>query len=215
MYILLLLGLLGIIVIISIVKVQYVENFTSSISTETIITDSLSWIKPIIAACKETPLKATLINISLEKVREKSPVFCFGLGLHNLEPQFQKSNTKTILTGKSDIIALLWSQKDGKGRILGMIPNPNGTRSIFQKTNMNANSIQVMKRSNLSPEQLDSLEFVLPPRRWSCINSVTGWFPKLADEVYGNVSEDKRPVKCTKDGVPYFDDEKAKYKLVI
>lgn len=180
---------------------------------QSIILDSLSWVKPLITECKNTPHKVALINIELDKMREKSPVKCYGLGISNLEGDFQRKNTKTILTGKKNVVALLWSEKDGKGRLLGMIPNPTGTKGFFQKTDMMAKSITVKKRSDISTDNLDKLEFVLPPRRWTCIKNNNNFYPKVATAVYGNVSEDTRPVKCTTDGRPYFDDEKAKFTI--
>lgn len=180
---------------------------------QSIILDSLSWVKPLITDCKNTPHKVALINIELDKMRESSPVKCYGLGTSNLEADFQRKNTKTILTGKKNVIALLWSEKDGKGRLLGMIPNPTGTKGFFQKTNMMAKSITVKKRSDIADDDLDKLEFVLPPRRWICTKNNNNFYPKVATAVYGNVDEDKRPVKCTTDGRAYFDDEKAKFTL--
>jgi hypothetical protein len=211
-YIIILLGLLGLIVIVLLLRKPTIEHFASS-SKQTIILDSLGWIKPLISECIKTPNKVALISIELDKMREGSPVKCYGLGTTNLDDVFQKKNTKTILTGKKGTVALLWSEKDGKGRLLGMIPNPNGTRGFFQKTNMMAKSITVKKRTEISTNDLDNLEFVLPPRRWTCVKNDNKWYPKVASEVYGNVDEDKRPVKCSTNGRAYFADEKAKFSL--
>ena len=239
-YIIILLGLLGLIVIGLIFKKATIENFESSPTKKTskvgakettksvtkktiksskqspkqsIILDSLSWVKPLITECKNSPHKVALISIELDKMRENSPVKCYGLGTSNLDAAFQMKNTKTILTGKKDVVALLWSEKDGKGRLLGMIPNPTGTKGFFQKTNMMAKSITVKKRSDISTDNLDKLEFVLPPRRWTCIKNDKNYYPKVATAVYGNVNEDTRPVKCTTDGRAYFTDDKAKFTL--
>jgi hypothetical protein len=180
---------------------------------QSIILDSLGWVKPLISECKNSPHKVALASIELDKMRENSPVKCYGLGTSNLEADFQKKNTKTILTGKKDVVALLWSEKDGKGRILGMIPNPTGTKGFFQKTDMMAKSITVKKRSDISSDNLDKLEFVLPPRRWTCIKNGEKYYPKVATAVYGNVNEDTRPVQCSTDGRPYFTDDKAKFTI--
>jgi hypothetical protein len=197
-----------------ILSLKHFENFENPTKTRnSIVLDSLNWIKPIINECRKKQHHATLINVELDKMHENSPVKCYGLGTSNLDDIFQKKNTRTILTGNKSVIALLWSQKDGKGRLVGMIPNPTGTRTVFQKTNMGAKSIVVKKRTEISVDDLDKLEFVLPPRRWHCVKNGTKYFPKVATEVYGDVNEDKRPVKCTKMGRPYFSDEKAKFIL--
>jgi len=211
-YIIILLGLFGLLVILLLLRKPTIEHFASS-SKQTIVIDSLGWIKPLISECTKKPHHVALISIELDKMREHSPVKCYGLGTSNLDNIFQKKNTKTILTGKKHTVALLWSEKDGKGRLLGMIPNPNGTRGFFQKTNMMAKSITVKKRSEISASDLDKLEFVLPPRRWTCVKNENKYYPKVASEVYGNVDEDKRPVKCSSHGRAYFADEKAKFTL--
>jgi hypothetical protein len=212
MYIIILLGLLGLIVIVLLLRKPSIEHFTSS-PKQIIVIDSLGWIKPHISECTKIPNKVALISIMLDKMREHSPVKCYGLGTTNLDDLFQKKNTKTILTGKKNTVALLWSEKDGKGHLLGMIPNPNGTRGFFQKTNMMAKSITVKKRKDISSSDLDKLEFVLPPRRWTCVKNDKKYYPKVASAVYGNVDEDNRPVKCSSHGRAYFADEKAKFSL--
>jgi hypothetical protein len=184
-------------------------------SKEQIALDSLNWVEPYITECLQKQNSVVLMNIDLDKMEEHSPVKCFGLGTENLDFAFQKEGTKTILTGKGDVLALLWSENDGKGRLVGMIPNPSGTHSVFQDKNMMAKSITVRKITDILPDDIEKLEYVLPPRRWTCVKNENKWFPTVDSIVYGNVSEDKRPVKCTSTGRAYFDDDKAKFKLSI
>ena len=96
-----------------------------------------------------------------------------------------------------------------------MVPNPSGTHAVFQDKNMMAKSITVRKITDIQPDDIEKLEYVLPPRRWTCVKNENKWYPTVDSDVYGNVSEDKRPVKCTSNGRPYFDDDKAKFKLSI
>lgn len=208
MLLVLLLGLVAIIGIIAVLKETTIEQFSSD---DSIAQDSLSWIQPIITECLQKPHSVCIMSIDLDTIKERSPVECHGPGTSNLADEFHKPNTKTILTGKSDTAALLWSELNGKGRIVGMIPNPTGTSVLFQNTHVKAKSITVKRKIDISAKDLDKLEFVLPPRRWTCVKNGELWFPKLATEVQGNVSEDTRPVICSKSGRPYFTDEKAKF----
>jgi len=190
-----------------------IEHFTSP-KKNTVVTDSLNWIKPQIQTCYKKPHHVALINIDLEKVNEHSPIICKGLGTFNLDGRFSDSkNSKTILTGKKDVVALLWSDYDGKGKLLGMIPNPTGTKYIFQGINISPKSLVVKKHSEFSLDILHNLAYTLPPRRWSCNKTANKWYPYVAKSLYGNLEEDKRSVKCTADGKPYFTDTKAKFKL--
>lgn len=189
------------------------ENFKSS-KKSTVVIDSLNWIKPQIQTCYKKPNSATLININLTKVNEQSPIICQGLGTINLDGRFSDSkNSKTLLTGKKDVVALLWSDYDGKGQLLGMIPNPTGTKYIFQGINISPKSLTVKKHSELSLDIVNKLAYTLPPRRWSCSKTANKYYPMLAKSLFGNLEEDKRPVECTEKGKPYFTDIQAKFKL--
>jgi hypothetical protein len=189
------------------------EHFTSP-KNNTVVIDSLNWIKPQIQTCYNKPHHVALLNINLEKVSERSPIICQGLGTINLDGRFSDSkNSKTILTGKKDIVALLWSDYDGKGQLLGMLPSPTGTKYTFQGINISPKSLTVKKHTEISLDIINNLAYTLPPRRWSCSKTDNKWYPNVAKSLYGNLEEDNRSVKCTKEGKPYFTDTKAKFKL--
>jgi len=214
--IILLLCLIGALITFLVYNKQSIEKFTNPakpVNPDDIVIGSLEWVRPIVKQCTDKKGTATLINVELSKVMEKSTVKCFTKGKFNLEAQFQKPNTKTIMTAKNDVVAELYSEKDGKGRLLGLIPNPSGTTFNYSRDNMNAKSIVVKNRADYTLDELDKLEYVLPPRRWFCTKTGKTWSPVLRTEVFGNVEEDKRPVKCDKDGHPYFTDDKAKFKI--
>ena len=138
------------------------QNYESgNIHMDINIKKSLDYTLPRIEQCMNKKHTATMINIQLDRVHEESLVRCYSSGVTNLEEEFLRTNSKTLLTG-NDVVALVYSEKNGLGALLGMIPSPQASPSVFQKKDMMPKSIVVKRREDISQDEINKLEIQNP-----------------------------------------------------